>query len=359
MTDDTNDGVPPVPPVPPTPDSGAPDAAVPDAAVPPVTPPVAPPAGPPAGAYAPPAANPYATGPSAPGPYSPGPAAPSPYQAYSPAKPGAGVLAILALVIGILAFLFGLVPFVGAVFAIAGIVLGSLALRKPGGKGLSITGLSLAILALLTNILIIVVWFVIIPQAESAPPFGPDDSQFEVPGDEQAGGELTLLPVETPCFTFDGPSSYLNNISTDDAALCATQLELWGELENGEFVNTGVGAIYGSVYVEPIRAETTESWSTDGSVDGAVEYLEENYFPDFGTVTSLREPVRLGGEPANLSRFDSDSADTVTRAAIVSYSPSAYPTANGDVQFFLVSVTTVEDNGDAIIDAILDSWQWK
>ena len=379
MTDETNNGVPPVPPVPPAPpvppvppaDGAAPDAAAPDSAVPPIP---AAPTGAPVTPAPPVAPNPYATAPAAPvapgpyspgpaaaGTYSPGPAAPAPYQPYAPARPGAGALAIVALVLGIIAFLLGLIPFVGGVFALGGLVVGFLAVRKPAGRGLSITGLILSGIGLLANLAFIGLFIWAAFQSPTPIDDGGlgDDEGFSEEAPEDTGA-FELQTVDTPCFSVDGPATYINNISAEDTALCAAKLELWGEYdENGEFVNTGVGAIYGSVYVEPIRVETAKSWGTDGTVDGAVDYLETNYFPEFGIAESLRDPVQLDGEPANLSRFDSKVEETQTRAAIVAYSPAPYTTGSGDVQFFLVTVSTIEDNGDAIIDAVLDSWEWK
>lgn len=64
------------------------------------------------------------------------------------------VLAALALSFGILAFLLGLVPFLGAVLGIAAVVLGVVALLKHQSKGLSITGLVLGAVGLITSVVV-------------------------------------------------------------------------------------------------------------------------------------------------------------------------------------------------------------
>lgn len=84
------------------------------------------------------------TGPSA---YGPAPIAPT---------SGPGGVAIAALVVGILAFLSGWVPIVGLILAVAGLVLGILALRQPRGKALGITAIVLSGLAAVTGVLVLI-----------------------------------------------------------------------------------------------------------------------------------------------------------------------------------------------------------
>lgn len=61
-------------------------------------------------------------------------------------------LALAALFVGIGAFLFGLIPVFGALVGITGIVLGVLALTKKQSKGLAVTGIVLAGLAVLASV---------------------------------------------------------------------------------------------------------------------------------------------------------------------------------------------------------------
>ncbi len=65
--------------------------------------------------------------------------------------------------------------------------------------------------------------------------------------------------IETPCWSYDGPRTFVNNISPDQVNLCHGALELWGEDMGGVVVPTGFGAILGQVSVEPVRVSTSES----------------------------------------------------------------------------------------------------
>jgi len=287
-------------------------------------------------------------------PASPQPAPPQPQPWVDPTPPQtAGGLAIAALIVGIGAFLFGLVPVFGLILGIAGVVLAILAFRSHRGRGLALGGLIGSILAILTNIVVIIILIV----AATLTPDTSDTSDTEtLPGDEPA--PVTSQAIDTPCYSFEGPASYINDVNTAAIAGCSTQLELWGELdEDGTFTNTGVGAIWGTVTVEPIRVETSDTWS-DGTLDGTMEYLNGEFIPSLGTVIS-DERGDLGGQEANITVVDSTEEETTHKAAIVAYGPKAYPTENGDVQVVVISFTTVEDDGEEILQQLLDTWEWK
>ena len=122
---------------------------------------------------------------------------------------------------------------------------------------------------------------------------------------------------------------------------------------------TGVGEILGTVTIEPIHTSTSTGWGTDGSIDGIVDYLNQSYIPQLGTVISLKEPVTLDGTPANLTRVQSTKALTKTKALLVTQAASPYSTSTGDVQVFSISFVIPQDNGDAIIQELAKSWTWK
>jgi len=290
------------------------------------------------------------------------PVYPSQQQGGQPAeRPKAAGVAIAALVVGIVAFLLGLVPVLGLLVAVTGIVLGIVALRRPG-RGLAITGIILSAVAVLANIAIIVV-LAVIPWAEIGGQFERGfteaiEEEYGIPDDSAGGFETQTL--DTPCYTFDGPAGFINNISDDAIANCSTELELWGEVAaDGTVTNTGVGAILGSVNVEPIRSATTDERSPDGSLDGIVEWMSTDYIPAFGELISLREPVVLDGAEGNLTRVTSDQELTETKALVVVKAPSEYQVNGEPAQFFLITFVTPYDNGEELIQTAIDSWRWR
>ena len=80
------------------------------------------------------------------------PGAPAPLATPAPGPHGTNGLAVAALVTGIVAFLSGLVPFWGFLVGAAAVILGILGLKRPGGKGMSITGIIGGGLAVLTSL---------------------------------------------------------------------------------------------------------------------------------------------------------------------------------------------------------------
>lgn len=71
-------------------------------------------------------------------------------------------LAVAAMVVGIVAFFSGWVPFWGLVAGIVAVVLGILALKKPAGKGMSITGIATGGVAIVTNLIFISLFIITI-----------------------------------------------------------------------------------------------------------------------------------------------------------------------------------------------------
>lgn len=291
------------------------------------------------------------------------PAVPQPQQQpQAPPSAKAGGIAIGALVVGIVAFLLGLVPVLGLLLAIVGIVLGILALRGRAGRGLGITGLILSAFAFLTNIAVIVVLAVIpwgsIGNAIEEGATDAIEDQYGVPDDSLP--DFETQSVDTPCYYFEGPAGFINDLSDDDVENCFTELELWGEMDaDGTIANTGVGAVHGSVYVEPIRSSTTAEWAPNGTVDEMVESMSTGYIAEFGTPISLREPVALDGAEGNLTRVESDSESTQTKALIVLKAPQEYQTYGEPAQFFLITFVTPYDNGEELIQTTIDSWDWN
>ena len=299
--------------------------------------------------------------------------APPPTDQYAPppAGPKASGLAVGALIVGIGAFVFGLVPFFGILIAITGIILGALALRKPGPKTLAVIGLILSIVAAIANIIAIVITVALLPAYFNDRDTGSNDYDYSVSDDdeeeaeedveeEETADELFLSSSTTPCFSFDAPQEFIANQSPDKDALCFGTRQGWGELDDdGTIIYTGVGDIWDQVLVEPIRVVTSDTYAPDGELDTFVDYLDANYFPDLGEVISLHEEVTLDGVEANLTRIDSPAETTVTKATIAVKAEQPYETANGPVQFFLITFVIDDERGDEIIDALVDSWEWN
>lgn len=164
--------------------------------------------------------------------------------------------------------------------------------------------------------------------------------------------------IETPCWSYEGPQNFVNNISSDDESLCLGALELWGEVIDGAVVPTGVGAIYGRVNVEPVRVSTSDAWGVGGDLDGAIDALADSYFAENGTIISLHEPTDLDGVPANITRVEGDFDATQTKAFITAFAPEPFSPGADTVQFFVIAIVTPYDNGEELIEQVVSTWRW-
>jgi hypothetical protein len=69
--------------------------------------------------------------------------------------------------------------------------------------------------------------------------------------------------------------------------------------------------------------------------------------------------VALGYVPAKLTILEPNSEFTQLRAVIAVLPPQNYPGTSEDRGLFLITVSTEEDNGDAILDSLVNTWTWK
>lgn len=290
------------------------------------------------------------------------PPAASPQPPAPPVTPGGTGLATAALVVGIVAFLLGWVTILGGLLGIAGIILGIIAVRAGRARARAIVGLALSGVGFLCNLVFTVILIALLASPGAYEGLvgvvasnAPDSSSSEV-----AATDVETVTLDTPCYSFAAPAGYINNQSKEATAACATNAELWGEYNaDGTVKNTGVGAILGSVNVEAIGSAAAADFAPDGTLEGMMGYLDAEFIPAMGTVIGQAESVTIDGTPAVLTRVTSDVAATKTKALLVLKAPDAYQVPDKDVQFFLLSVVTPEENGDAIIDAAISSWTWQ
>ena len=283
-------------------------------------------------------------------------------------NPGVGGLAIAAIIVSGVAFLSGWIPIVGVVLALVGLVLSIFAIRSGRGKVLGIIGTILASIALLFGAFMTTMIFVVAPWNDTSssssdpwsvetPSAAPDDTAFDEAEAAAVSGQL----IETPCWSYDGPKHFTDNISADEAGACYGQLELWGEYdESGNFVPTGYGETAGQITVEPVSSATAAKYSDGTDLSATVDALEKPYLSTVGgTISSLHEETTLGGVPANITRIDSDVAETQMKVVLTTFSPQPYDIKGDQRQLFLISITTPYSNGEEQLQQLLDSWEWR
>lgn len=157
---------------------------------------------------------------------------------YSPpiAKPVG--LAVTALVVGIVAFLAGLIPVLGIVLGLTGVVFGVIALVKRQSKGMSITGLCLASIAVVVSLFSTIGMFALAGQASEVATSTAEPSEAPVEVTEATPAEAE--PEELG-LTRDAPLPLGATIESRDwqvtinsVTLDATQSVLEGNMFNDE-----------------------------------------------------------------------------------------------------------------------------
>lgn len=252
----------------------------------------------------------------------------------------------------------------GVLGGIVAIILGIIGLRKPAGRTFSIVGIITGAVGIIAGILFFLLallpFFLLGQIVENTPDTLPEPPPITEPTEAPVAGDLTFTAIDTPCYTFDGPAHFTNNISADDTANCGTNLELWGEKQaDGTFLPTGVGAVFGTVAVEPVRASYLLENTAAGTLEEVQAFLETGYLLQSGQSIIQTNDVTLGGAPAKLTFLVPNSPDTQLRAVVAVLPPTVYPGATEDIGLFLITVSTEEDNGDAILESLLNTWTWK
>ena len=79
-------------------------------------------------------------------------------------------------------------------------------------------------------------------RAAASPAAAPTPTESVDP--EEVYSAVSGQVIETPCWSYEGPALFVNNISDEDTALCVGELELWGEIYDGTVVPTGFGSVW-------------------------------------------------------------------------------------------------------------------
>ena len=102
------------------------------------------------------------------------------------------------------------------------------------------------------------------------------------------------------------------------------------------------------------------SYSDGTDLSATVDALEKPYLSTVGgTISSLHEETTLGGVPANITRIDSDVAETQMKVVLTTFSPQPYDIEGDQRRLFLISITTPYSNGEEQLQQLLDSWEWR
>lgn len=252
-----------------------------------------------------------------------------PQLATSAPVPRRGV-AVAALVVGIASLVLCLVPWVGLGLGVVGLVLGIVALRTRARKGKGIAGLVLSIIGMGVGVLVLLFVYLALPAIGSFIAHGGyDDNAGENSRyDENYDFSKDYL-VDTPCYSFTGPSSWINHQNPYYTADCLTNLEDHGGLDDsGRYVFDSTQ--YGRVSVA-VDHDTTESSTSTGDL----------------TLDGVQATV--------LSSVEGEwTTDTIAVTM-----PETKKNYYGEFDALIIYIHVPTAHADATLEQLVDSWKWK
>lgn len=270
----------------------------------------------------------------------------------------------------------------GVILGPLAIILGVVARRREAGRGMALAGIVTGAVGLLFGLVSLAglaLFFLNDDGYSSGGHVSPveitddaedeeDDNLFDDAADagSDATGRYAGGTQETPCYSFEGASGWIANLSRENLDRCFMAYELWANYyfdDNDEPVVTqiGVGGIEAQLVVQPLSAAFMEEIAPGQDVTAMREYLIENLLTtDTHTVVAV-EDTTLGGLPA--TRFDIESTRSVLYTTYAVHTPTVYTVGDGETtNLFLI---TLQNTYDAIWDSeefeqrVLDTFTWK
>lgn len=185
------------------------------------------------------------------------PVAPQPKATY-------GGLAIAALIVGIIAFLSGWIPVFGMIVGVVALVLGIVALNKKQHKVMSVFGIVLGSLALISSLLATLFWGAVFNAARDSTHTNTNTtSNYTTPEDSQAA-LAKKFAVSKLTYATDGTQKVLAEIKNNDSASHSVTLRITFYDASGNILGTASGTTYS---IGPGQSKTFDS-ATVNDVSG-------------------------------------------------------------------------------------------
>lgn len=230
-----------------------------------------------------------------------------------PAKPANG-LGLTALIVGIGAFVFGWVPVLGFILGGAAIVFGILALVKKQSKGMGITGIVLGVIAVITCLIVTIIFSITAAVVSSAPDaIESAIAEAEETVEEPAAPAETEEPAEPaePVLetqTFTGSGDFVQPVNVETLAYvtfacpaCTSNTVLKTNGAETLLVNT-IGTYSGSHFIN----------LSNGSITTQFEINADNAWTltvgDWTTATTFDGPASGAGDAAIIMPGEASAA---------------------------------------------------
>ncbi|HPM52686.1 MAG TPA: DUF4190 domain-containing protein [Rhodoglobus sp.] len=266
-----------------------------------------------------------------------------------PAPPTTGRgFGIASLATGIVSVVFAVV--VGFIAGALAIILGIVGLKRRAGRSLSIAGIVTGAIGMSLSVVLVIALVAYFASTRN----GSTDAQ------SPSRDTVEFQNLSTPCYEFDGPSNFINNLSDDRIAACFTKLQLWGEkTEDGQILPTGAGEVFGTVNVEAVSTEFVDESAPDGDLADFQAFLESDYLLESGQSITDTMATTLDGTPAIVTYLVPNSDLTQLRVVITVMPQRSHSAGDQEIGAFLITVSTEESNGEQILDRLVESWTWK
>lgn len=186
----------------------------------------------------------------------------------SPQPKVAGGLAIAALVVGIVAFLSGWAPVWGLLVGAAALVLGIVALNKKQSKVMSIFGIVLGSLAIISSILATLFWGAVFNAAQHAKTS--DTTSTNQNGTANLAKQFSVSKLT---YATDGTQKVLAEITNNSNETHSVTLRITFYDASGNILGTASGTTYD---IEPGQSKTFDSTTVE-DVSGYTKTTDDFY----------------------------------------------------------------------------------
>jgi hypothetical protein len=164
-----------------------------------------------------------------------------------------------------------------------------------------------------------------------------------------------LAIIDTACYSVKLPKTYIQSSDLDPAKTCFIDTNETASKTSGVNNNETLVQNIGSARSEPSTLPTQQSGAI--TLDQAYDYLKTNFMPKVGTIKDAKVPITVGGVKAYRTTFKGRESKTLVVLTVVP--PHPYIVFGKTVNFFVVSLSTSADNGEQILQTLVNNWQWK
>lgn len=171
-----------------------------------------------------------------------------------------------------------------------------------------------------------------------------------------------LTTIDTDCYSLKVPTSYVQRNDLDPKVTCFVDTNETASQTSGVNNNDTLVQSTGSARSEPSTLPSQKTGAI--TLDQAFDYVKTNLIPkeldnikpENGSLKNEKLLITLGGIKAYRTNFNGGQSKTLV--FITAVPPHPYTVYGQTVNFFDISLSTSANNGEQILQTMINSWQW-